>query len=60
MDETGEFTAKQYHLFPAMKQNLSSQQFKDHCKVETAVIQWLKIWDTDFYSMGNMKALPIT
>jgi len=29
MDVTGEFTAKQYHLFPAMKQNLSSQQFKD-------------------------------
>jgi len=25
MDVTGEFTAKQYHLFPAMKQNLSCQ-----------------------------------
>ena len=60
MDVTGEFTAKQDHLFPAMKQNLGSQQFKDDCKVETAVIRWLKIWDADSYSMGNMKALPIT
>jgi hypothetical protein len=38
MDMTGEFTAKQYHLFPAMKQNLSSQQFEDDCKAETAAI----------------------
>jgi hypothetical protein len=59
MDVTAEFSGKQYHLFSAMKQNLSSQQFKDDCKVETAVIPWLKIWDTGFYSMGNMKALPI-
>jgi len=55
----GEFTAKQYHLFPAMKQNLSSQQFQDDCKVETAAVRWLKIWGTDFYSMGNMETLPI-
>jgi len=38
MDVTEKFTTKQYHLFPATKQNLSSHQFKDDCKVETAVI----------------------
>jgi histone-lysine N-methyltransferase SETMAR len=44
-----------YHLFPALKQYLSSQRFESDDDVTTAVKQWLCRQGTDFYHEGIEK-----
>lgn len=39
----------------ALKQNLGSYKFKDYCKVETAVTQWLITLGSDFHQWGTEK-----
>jgi hypothetical protein len=34
---SGEFVARDYHLFPVLKANLGGYKLKDDCEVETVV-----------------------
>jgi hypothetical protein len=39
--------ARDYYLFPAMKQNLEGRRFQDDCDVEMVVTRWLMTQNTE-------------
>ena len=43
------FSLNDYHLFPALKQNLGSHSLEEHNEVETVVTQWLITEDKAWY-----------
>jgi hypothetical protein len=47
-----------YHLFPALKQNLGCEKFKDDSETERVVTWWLITEDTDFYQQRTDKLAP--
>jgi hypothetical protein len=51
-------TPGDYHLFPALKQNLGGLRFKDDHEVETIVTQWLITEDTGDMNREHKKIVP--
>jgi hypothetical protein len=55
----GNLSLSYNNLFPASKQYLGGNKFKDNRDVETVVTRWLKTWETELYGYGTEMLVPL-